>query len=203
MLITLRKAVNLRNDIEKFVVTNKIQSSVTVSVYATNIVECLEDYVSSQRKNVFLVEIENMKKLLGILSDLRMKISNANHEHKIENIIAEMASIDRFINFWKNFSDKERDGALRRKSSVDLTSVKGQIASILRSLEKENYLGSVGTDVSISLISPDFDEEVKNVLSDLKRQKETLNDQRIHLNALMKIDISDEDVVFLQKKHIL
>jgi hypothetical protein len=203
MLITLRKAVNLRNDIEKFVVTNKIQSSVTVSVYATNIVECLEDYVSSQRKNVFLVEIENMKKLLGILSDLRMKISNANHEHKIDNVIAEMASIDRFINFWKNFSDKERDGALRRKSSVDLTSVKGQIASILRSLEKENYLGSVGTDVSISLISPDFDEEVKNVLSDLKRQKETLNDQRIHLNALMKIDISDEDVVFLQKKHIL
>jgi hypothetical protein len=144
-----------------------------------------------------------MKKLLGILSDLRMKISNANHEHKIDNVIAEMASIDRFINFWKNFSDKERDGALRRKSSVDLTSVKGQIASILRSLEKENYLGSVGTDVSISLISPDFDEEVKNVLSDLKRQKETLNDQRIHLNALMKIDISDEDVVFLQKKHIL
>jgi hypothetical protein len=50
MLITLRKAVNLRNDIEKFVVTNKIQSSVTVSVYATNIVECLEDYVSSQRE---------------------------------------------------------------------------------------------------------------------------------------------------------
>jgi hypothetical protein len=187
MKLTLRKANALQSSINEAI--KALDFNVTVVL---NEFEGVEEQINRVREKFFSNKFMRAE-LYASLYEIRTKVSNANAESGINNLLAALANSEKQINFYSVLASKG--------PQTELKVLQGQITK--NAEMKDDQYGYNRRDVVTQVLSKDeVDTFLKNV-SEFKRQKQRLQDTLLELNIKTEIVLSDETVRILEKADII
>jgi hypothetical protein len=198
MQVNLRKAQKLRRAIETAISASSISTSIGIDVDDTASAADPISKVDLARGDL-RVQYKNQLALSGILARLRTSIARANLDAGIDEMLAQMADIDRNIKIITPLSTPARE-----TSDSVLTKIKRIQASLSRS--DEDIRGShrpQSSVVNVSLVDQAMADEVAKDITELRRAREELDERRLTVNFNAKIQIGDDDAKLLRELNIV
>ena len=186
MNITLRKANAVQISINEMIKGLAVDTSVRI-----NEVEDQNEQINAVR-DVFDTHLATRTKLVGALYEIRKAVAVANADNGINNMLAEVAMLEKEIQFNNTFATQQP-----RLSDAVIT---GKIAKI-KDAKEDRFYGR--DDVTTSVFTKAEVEEYKRTVADLKRQKQKLQDTLLELNVQTEITLDDETATFLERADIL
>lgn len=188
MNITLRKANSVQLAINEAVKGLSFETSVRLNEF--------EDH-NNQIKEVrstFDAHRATRTRLVGALYEIRKAVSGANAEAGIDNMLADVAMLEKEIQFYNTFATK----AARLSDAV----LAGKLEKIKNSSEESGLYGR-GDTVDTGIFEKSEIEEFKRTVADLKRQKQKLQDVLLEVNVQTEITLDDDTARFLESAGIL
>jgi len=190
MQITLRKANALQSSILEAMKNIKIETLVTINEFETPEVKLgtanTNLFVNDQRRSDLLLAQFSIRGLVGAAnatSGIDAKLTQAAYIDKRMSQLTELVSADK---------------------QMDLSVIKGKLDKI-RNRKEESRASLYGRDDDVT--TPVQTEEqlasVKNLMLDLKKQKQKLNDEVLELNVRTEISLTDEVVSILKKENLI
>jgi hypothetical protein len=187
MEITLRKANALQNAINDAVKALDLRYDVTLNEF-----EDATDQIQTARDR-FFAEAETRDKLLMSLYDIRAKVARANAESGINDMLTNVAYLEKQISHKQMLASKGVQTALRV--------LNGQLNK-LKEVKDDGY-GYSRRDVVTTIFTEEEVEEFKRSANEFKREKQRLQDTLLELNVQTTITLDDGTENFLVKAGIL
>jgi hypothetical protein len=186
MQITLRKANALQAALRDHIETIKVRSGITLNEFQ-KVADVLAD-----ARNAANGGVSRRCVLLGVLYDIRTAIGRENAVSGIGDLLAKAAYTDKCIAEYKHMLESDK----RDEMEV----IVGRLEKIRSGESKSMYSSD---DVRTGVFLEDDFEAFRTKLSDLRKEKQALNDQILELNIKRTIDLTDDQVECLQCEGLL
>lgn len=133
--------------------------------------------------------------LLMALYSIRATMGIANFQCGIGNKLSHLAYIDKRLN--------QLDPLIQESAGLkDLAVITGQLDKI-RNRREEHRLYGYESTVTSGVLQSSQVESIRGIIRELKKQKQSLNDEVLHLNVTTEIELTDEVENILKKEGIL
>lgn len=186
MEITLRKANALQLAINEAVKALKVESTVTINEFQDG-----EAEIRNARGALGDALIRRTA-LVDVLYQIRKDVSAANASANINDILADVAALDKDIAFYNSLSANE----VRIQASV----LEGKLARLRDTSGEHRYYNS---DVNTSVLTSNDVNEFRGKVALFKKEKQRLQDKLLELNVSTKITLSTKAVAVLEKEGLL
>ena len=188
MNITLRKANAVQLNINEMVKALKFDTSVQLNEFenATAQIEAV--------RNTFDTHCATRTKLVGALYEIRKAVAGANANAGINDMLAEVAQLEKEIQFYNAFATK----TVRLSDAV----IAGKMEKIKNTSGESRLYGRYDT-IDTGIFTKEEVEGFKRTVGDLKRQKQKLQDTLLELNIQTEIQLDEETARFLERADIL
>ena len=190
MNITLRKANAVQNSINDAIRGIKIETSIELNEFQDVTAEL-------QAANDLLLNNEaRRQKLLLALYNIRGLVGTANANSGIDLALAKAAFIDKRISQLNELAES--------KAVTNIAVLNGKLDKI-RNRKEESRASLYGRDdtVSTGVIGAEQIVQAKAEISNLKKQKQKINDEVLELNIKTEIPLSEDVVATLQAEGLL
>jgi len=191
MNITLRKASAIQNSINDAVKSIKVELTVELNEFVnveTALAKANGDMVANDGRR---------QRLTMALYNIRALVGTANAQSGIDTNLAKAAFIDKRIG--------QLEELAKATEITDLDVIQGKLDKIKNDKGETSRRSIYGYSdtVSTSVISKAQIDQAKAEILNLKKQKQTLNDEILELNIKTEIPLSDEVVASLQAEGLL
>ena len=190
MNITLRKANAVQNSINDAIRGIKIETSIELNEFQDVTAEL-------QAANDLLLNNDaRRQKLLLALYNIRGLVGTANSNSGIDLALAKAAFIDKRIGQLNELAES--------KAVTNIAVLNGKLDKI-RNRKDESRASLYGRDdtVSTGVIGAEQIVQAKAEISNLKKQKQKINDEVLELNIKTEIPLSEDVVATLQAEGLL
>jgi hypothetical protein len=191
--INLRKANALQSEIRKAISSSASKDTVSVTEYTTSIVDALE-----KAKEVFANDVTRKVALNTALFNIRKSVAQANANNGISDILADVELIDAKMAVYSNIATKE----VAKSVSEIVARVEKLKASTADTSTRAIY-GDRYNTVETSVVEQNSIDHAKQMVKQLKREKQVLQDKLLTLNVNTVINISLEDEMTMKVEGIL
>ena len=191
MNITLRKANAVQNSINETIKHIDIKTTVELNEFQNVETEL-------QKANTVLFRNDaRRQRLLLALYNIRGLVGSANAQSGIDMKLATSAFLDKRI--------AQLEPLAKLEPVTDLTVINGKIEKIRndKSETARSRIYGYNDTVSTSVISDEQLTQIRAEISNLKKQKQKVNDEVLELNIKTEIPLSEEVVKTLQEEGIL
>lgn len=172
MNITLRKANAIQTSINEMIKHTELTTEVKLNEFQN------PEALISEANVQFLLALSKKDALYSALYEIRKAVSRANAQNSVDQILAEIAHLDKTIATYADLANK------KPVESMEL--VKGRLDKIRNAKEDHSYLyGRDGVTTSI-LAKDDIDAFARKV-TEAKRSKQQLQDRLLEINVRSEI----------------
>jgi hypothetical protein len=192
MEINLRKANAIQSEIRKAISSSTAKDSISVSEYTSNVAEVVEKAMDQ-----FATDVTRKVALTTALYNIRKSVGDANATVGINNILAEVQSIDAIMAIYTNVASKEVSKSLD-EINARLEKLKAAPADARSSIYGERY-----SNVETSVVEQGTIDVAKQKVKELKRQRQALQDKMLTLNVNTLITINSVDEMVLKVEGIV
>ena len=187
MKLTLRKANAVQHSINEMIKSLDLNTTVTLNEFVD-----VKDQIQVVRDR-FWSHAATRNKLMLSLYEIRQKVANANAAAGINDMLAEVAHLEKQIGHNTALASKGAQTAL--------IVLNGQIKK--QADTKEDAYGYHRNAVVTSIFSEDEVETFRREAAEGKRQKQKLQDHLLELNVQTEIELEEGTALFLEKADIL
>lgn len=190
MNITLRKANAIQNSINDTIRGIKIETFIDLNEFQDVAAEL-------QAANHLLLNNDNRRqKLLLALYNIRGLVGTANANSGIDLALAKAAFIDKRIAQLNELAES--------KPVTNITVITGKLDKI-RNRKEDSRASLYGRDdtVNTSVVGAEQIAQAKTEISNLKKQKQKINDEVLELNIKTEIPLSEDVVATLQAEGLI
>lgn len=187
MKLTLRKANAVQHSINEMIKSLDLNTTVTLNEFVD-----VKDQIQVVRDR-FWTHAATRNKLMLSLYEIRQKVANANAAAGINDMLAEVAHLEKQIGHNTALASKGAQTAL--------IVLNGQIKK--QADTKEDAYGYHRNAVVTSIFSEDEVETFRREAAEGKRQKQKLQDHLLELNVQTEIELEEGTALFLEKADIL
>ncbi len=187
--VSLRKANAIQTNINDLLKTIAVKTTVELS-------EFQEPTAMLQAANDALMAADVRRSdLLMALYSIRATMGIANFQCGIGNKLSHLAYIDKRLN--------QLDPLIQESAGLkDLAVITGQLDKI-RNRREEHRLYGYESTVTSGVLQSSQVESIRGIIRELKKQKQRLKDEFLHLNVTTEIELTDEVENILKKEGIL
>lgn len=186
--ITLRKANALQNSLNDVTKSIDVKTSVSINEFV-DIAQTLADtnarfFAEDARRNDILMAVYSIRSLVGV----------ANATSGITTKLTHAAYIDRRVG--------QLEGVLSASSQLEnLEVIKGRVEKIkARPADSRASLYGRDDEVTTGVLNTQQLETIRGVMRDLKKQKQTINDEVLELNIRTEIELpADVEAVLVRE----
>lgn len=189
--INLRKANAIQSEIRKAISSSASKDTLSVTEYTTSVVDALE-----KATEVFANDVTRKVALNTALFNIRKSVAQANANNGISDILADVELIDAKMAVYSNIATKEV------AKSVNEIVARIEKMKVTPTNESRIY-GDRYNNVETSVVEQNTIDHAKQMVKQLKREKQTLQDKLLALNVNTVINISDVDEMVLKVEGIL
>ena len=187
MKLTLRKANAVQTSINEAIKALDLNTSVTLNEF-----EGVQDQIDTVRDR-FWKDAATRNKLVMALYEIRASVAKANASAGINDMLANVAYLEKQISHNSMLASKGAQTALRV--------LNGQVRKAADA--KDEGYGYSRRDVVTSIFTAEEIDEFKHNAAEFKRQKQRLQDTLLELNVQTEIELSESTTEFLKKADIL
>jgi hypothetical protein len=191
MDITLRKSSVLQNSITSLLKEMDLSGKIVISMFEKD-----PEGILASAKQDFEALIGRRKALLDALYDLRVKTGKMNSISGIDDILAQMARVER---------DSQLLGQLQKNDTRDDPEIVASRLERMRTKEESSLSRFSGPDDTITM-SVFEKEDIKGFQSKMRklaRMRQSLKDALAEMNARNVITLSEETVKTLEKEELI
>ena len=187
MKVSLRKANAVQAAINEMVKGLDLSTTVTLNEF-----EEVQEQIDAVR-NRFWTHAATRNKLVGALYEIRRKVAVANAESGINDMLADVAALEKQIGYNNQLASKGAQTAMRV--------LNGQVKKNAEA--KDEGFGYSRRDVVTSIFTEEEVEDFRRSAANAKREKQRLQDQLLELNVQTEIELDEETSRFLERADIL
>jgi hypothetical protein len=189
MNISLRKANVIQTQITDALKQIEVKTEIAINEFQNPQTEI-------QSANATLLENDRRRSLiLAAQYNIRGLVGVANAQSGIDALLTRAAFTDKRISQLETLTKSE--------TVTDMVVITGKLDKIKNGKEDRGRIYGYNDSVSTSVLYKENIEQFKLELSNLKKQKQKLNDEILELNIKTEIPLSDEAVATLTKEGIL
>lgn len=190
MKISLRKAAALQNRINETIRSIKIVTTIGLNEFQKF------DVVDRGNKDL-LANDSRRKDLLVALYRIRGWVGAANAASGIDALLAQAAYTDKRIQQLSELTE------LQPRESTEV--IEGRVAKLAGLAETSQRMRLYGEfdEVKVSLVSTREIKAFKQEVMELKKQKQSINDEILELNIKTEIELTAEVVGILQSEDLV
>ncbi len=188
MKITLRKAKAIQDFINEGIKGLRLEIHVMINEYQ----DASKRINDAQEK--FMSESKKRENFLSSLYEIREKVGVANTTSGIDQFLGKVAHIEKNISFLENICSKEK--------MIDMSEIVGKLNKI-RTRKDDVISYGRENEVTVSILGEDFINLQKKNLSQLKKEKQKIQDTILELNVKTEIELSDFTESFLKEEGII
>jgi hypothetical protein len=189
--INLRKANAIQSEIRKAISGSASKDTLSVTEYTTSVVDALEKAMAD-----YATDVTRKVALNTALFNIRKSVAQANANNGISDILADVELIDAKMAVYSNIVTKEV------AKSVNEIVARIEKMKVTPTNESRIY-GDRYNNVETSVVEQNTIDHAKQMVKQLKREKQTLQDKLLALNVNTVINISDADEMVLKVEGIL
>jgi hypothetical protein len=190
--ITLRKANAVQAEIRKAISASNVSDTVSITEYTTNVDGVLENAMAE-----FATDVTRKLALNTALFNIRKSVSRANASAGISDILADVELIDAKMAVYSNVTTKSV-----ATSFSEITARIEKMKTTVVDASTRMY-GDRFSSVVTSVVEQSTIDGAKQLVKQLKREKQTLQDKLLTLNVNTTIDIDTVDEMVLKVEGIL
>lgn len=187
MKLTLRKANAVQANINEALKSLQLETQVTLNEF-----EEVVSQIDVVRER-FFANNKARNELVFALYEIRSKVAQANAEAGINDMLANVAYLEKEISHNNSMAAKGEQTSLKV--------LNGQVLKNVGS--KDDTYGYNRRDVVTSIFTKEEITEFRKVASDSKRTKQMLQDELLALNIKTEIVLSENTALLLTKENIL
>ena len=189
--INLRKANAIQSEIRKAISSSASKDTLSVTEYTTSVVDALE-----KATEVFATDVTRKVALNTALFNIRKSVAQANANNGISDILADVELIDAKMAVYSNIATKE--------VAKSVTEIVARIEKMKTTPTNESRIyGDRYNTVETSVVEQNTIDHAKQMVKQLKREKQTLQDKLLALNVNTVINIELTDELVLKVEGIL
>ena len=189
--INLRKANAIQSEIRKAISSSASKDTLSVTEYTTSVVDALE-----KATEVFATDVTRKVALNTALFNIRKSVAQANANNGISDILADVELIDAKMAVYSNIATKE--------VAKSVTEIVARIEKMKTTPTNESRIyGDRYNNVETSVVEQNTIDHAKQMVKQLKREKQTLQDKLLALNVNTVINIELVDEMVLKVEGIL
>ena len=187
MQVSLRKANALQVAINEALKGLEFKSDVSINEFQKPAQEI------ELAKQKFDRNVQRRGSLTSALYNIRTAVSSANASNKIDNLLADLARLEKDIVFYTPLA--------KASGQTDLEVVRGKLVKIANR-EGESY-SFHSSEVSTSIFAETDLEAFRSNLSVAKKKKQALQDQLLEVNVRTTIELATSTVEVLKAEDII
>jgi hypothetical protein len=188
--INLRKAAALQNVLQDLIRGINVDANIRINEFqdaAATIVEANKTMlINDARRNDLLMSIYSLRSLVGTQNAMVGISSKLSHAAYIDKRVAQLQSLI--------------DGANKPQA---LEVIVGKLEKIRNRVEGARHSLYNEDEVPVGVMSAEQINEIKNVIRDLKKQKQTLNDEVLELNVRTEIELTPDVEAVLSRENVI
>jgi hypothetical protein len=189
--INLRKANAIQSEIRKAISSSASKDTLSVTEYTTSVVDALE-----KAKEVFATDVTRKVALNTALFNIRKSVAQANANNGISDILADVELIDATMAVYSNIATKE--------VAKSVSEIVARVEKMKTTPTNESRIyGDRYNTVETSVVEQNTIDHAKQMVKQLKREKQTLQDKLLALNVNTVINIELVDEMVLKVEGIL
>ena len=193
-MINLRKANALQSEIRKAISSSGVSDTATITEYTKDIAGGLEKAMAD-----YATDVTRKVALNTALFNIRKSVAQANATNGISDILADVELIDAKITVYSAVATKAVAKSLDEITArVDKLKVSSTEASRPSAIYGDRY-----STVETSVVEQSTIDAAKQIVKQLKREKQTLQDKLLALNVNTVINIDTVDEMVLKVEGIL
>lgn len=189
--INLRKANALQSEIRKAISSSGVSDTVSITEYTKDIAGGLEKAMAD-----YAIDVTRKVALNTALFNIRKSVAQANANNGISDILADVELIDAKITVYNAVATKAV-----AKSLDEITSrVEKLKATPTDATARSAFYGDRYSTVETSVVEQSTIDGAKQIVKQLKREKQTLQDKllTLNVNTVINIDLTDEMVLKIE-----
>ena len=190
--INLRKANALQSEIRKAISSSGVKDTLSVNEYTTNLDGLLEKSMAD-----FATDVTRKVALNTALFNIRKSVAQANATNGVSDILTDIELIDAKMAVYSNVATKE---VAKSFSEINARIEKLKTAAVDAN---SRIYGDRYSNVETSVVEQSTIDGAKQIVKQLKREKQTLQDKLLALNVNSMIGIDNVDEMVLKIEGIL
>lgn len=187
MKLTLRKANAVQAAINEQIKGLDLSTQVDLNEF-----EDVKDQIQTVRDRFFLHNTTRSK-MISALYEIRRKVAEANAEAGVNDMLADVAMLEKNINYNTMLAGKGAQTSLRV--------LNGRIKKQAEELSDRRMYGY--DMIQTSIFTEEEIEDFRRTAAESKRQRQKLQDILLELNVQTEIELDDETARFLERADIL
>ena len=191
-MINLRKANALQSEIRKAISSSGVKDTLSVNEYTTNLDGLLEKSMAD-----FATDVTRKVALNTALFNIRKSVAQANSTNGVSDILTDIELIDAKMSVYSNVATKE---VAKSFSEINARIEKLKTAAVDAN---SRIYGDRYSNVETSVVEQSTIDGAKQIVKQLKREKQTLQDKLLALNVNSMIGIDSVDEMVLKMEGIL
>jgi len=191
-MINLRKANALQSEIRKAISSSGVKDTLSVNEYTTNLDGLLEKSMAD-----FATDVTRKVALNTALFNIRKSVAQANATNGVSDILTDIELIDAKMSVYSNVATKE---VAKSFSEINARIEKLKTAAVDAN---SRIYGDRYSNVETSVVEQSTIDGAKQIVKQLKREKQTLQDKLLALNVNSMIGIDSVDEMVLKMEGIL
>ena len=194
MNINLRKANAIQSEIRKAISSSGVSDTVAITEYTKDIAGGLEKAMAD-----YATDVTRKVALNTALFNIRKSVAQANASNGISDILADVELVDAKITVYSAVATKAVAKSLDEITSrVEKLKATPADATVRSSIYGDRY-----NTVETSVVEQSTIDGAKQIVKQLKREKQTLQDKLLALNVNTVINIDTVDEMVLKVEGIL
>ena len=189
--INLRKANAIQSEIRKAIASKEVSDTLTVTEYTISIVDALEKAMEK-----YATDVTRKVALNTALFNIRKSVAQANAKVGISDILTDIELIDATMAIYSNIATKE--------VAKSFDEIRARVQKLKTAqTEASRIYGDRYNSVETSTVKQNNIDHAKQMVKQLKREKQTLQDKLLSLNVNTTINIDTVDEMVLKMEGIL
>ena len=186
--INLRKANALQSEIRKAISSSGVSDTATITEYTKDIYWGLEKAMAD-----YATDVTRKVALNTALFNIRKSVAQANSTNGISDILADVELIDAKITIYSAVATK----AVAKSLDEITARIEKLKAAPADATARSAIYGDRYNTVETSVIEQSTIDGAKQIVKQLKREKQTLQDKllTLNVNSMISIDLTDEMVL--------
>lgn len=189
MKISLRRAAALQNSIRDALHSIPCDFTVRLNEFQDS------ELVISAKQAELAENLQRRSKLTQVLYDIRTAVGRANHEAGVNQLLAQVARLDREIQDHQILAG----GSARQPQEV----ISGQLRKIREDKGERRAVYGYDATVETTVLTTEVIADHRAQVQNLRRQRQNLQDEILELNVRTEILLSDEAVNILKNQNLV
>lgn len=189
--ITLRKANAVQSEIRKAIAGSTAKDTLSVTEFTTSISDALE-----KATQLFVTDVSRKIALNTALFNIRKSVAQANASAGISDILTDIELIDATMAVYSNVATKE--------VAKSFDEVRARVEKMKANPTNESRIyGDRYNTVETSVVDQNSIDHAKQMVKQLKREKQQLQDKLLTLNVNTTVAIDTVDEMVLKVEGII